>query len=54
MTWIIMSILSWFVWYTGEDLTGQIQEQYVIERYFERVDSYAPIVYRPGKIKLYH
>lgn len=50
MTWLLLTILSWFIWYTWEDLTWKIQEKYVVENYFERVNMQSPLVYRNWRI----
>lgn len=50
MTWLILSILTWLVSYTWMDITWYIQEQYVIESYFNWVDEQEPIVYRRWRI----
>lgn len=47
---LLLTIMSWFIGYTWDDLTGKVQEQYVVERYFERVEEQSPIVYRLWRI----
>lgn len=50
MTGLLLSIMSWFIWYTWNDLTGEVQSKYVTERYFERVEEQGPLVYKSGRI----
>lgn len=47
---LLLTIMSWFIGYTWDDLTGKVQEQYVVERYFERVEEQSPIVYRLWRV----
>lgn len=50
MTWLLLTIFSWFIGYTWEDLTWKIQETYVIERYFDRIKEQEPLVYRNWRV----
>ena len=50
MTGLILSILTWLVTYTGNDVTGYIQEKYIIESYFNWVDEQEPIIYRRWRV----
>lgn len=50
LTWLLLTLMSWFVDYTWEDLTQKIQEQYVVERYFEWVEEQSPIVYKLWRV----
>jgi len=53
MTWLIISLIfSWILSWQPIDITDTwyIQEQFLIEDYFNWVDSEAPIIYRKGRV----
>lgn len=50
MTWIILWLLSLFVSYTWDNLTGEIQREYIVQSYFYRTNSFDTLHWRSWRV----